>query len=190
MAELKDRMSKHVKAAKTWLGRAEQSFDKEQNIRGELDLMLAQAELKRAQESKTKDKTAYDKYRLIRSILAAGVAGLVVVVGFSGWGFLDKKPASSVIVRTNKVEQAKQTVLHEMPDTSVHGKDQETVEKKSAAPIIEQEVTHVKKENEVETKVERKIITSSSAKEDVLNLPPAQMQNLMRAAGKSLRGQE
>lgn len=190
MAELKDRMSKHVKAAKTWLGRAEQSFDKEQNIRGELDLMLAQAELKRAQESKTTDKTTYDKYRLIRSILAAGVAGLLVVVGFSGWGFLDKEPASSAIGHINKVEQAKQTVLNEMPNTSIYGKNQETVEKKVATPIIDQEVPQAKKENEVETKGEKKIIASSPAKEDVLNLPPAQMQNLMRAAGKSLRGQE
>ena len=190
MAELKDRMSNHVKAAKTWLGRAEQSFDTEQNIRGELNLMLAQAELKRAQEAKTKDKTAHDRYRLIRSILAAGVAGLVVVVGFSGWGFLDKKPANSVFGHINKVEQTKQTVLNEIPNPSIYGNAQEATEKKSAAPMIEQELTQVKKENEVETKVERKIIPSSSAKEDVVNLPPAQMQNLMRAAGKSLRGQE
>ncbi|MBP2633224.1 MAG: hypothetical protein H6Q70_3852 [Firmicutes bacterium] len=190
MVELKDRMSKHVKAAKTWLVRAEQSFDKEQNIRGELDLMLAQAELKRAQESKIKDKTTYDKYRLIRSILAAGVAGLVVVVGFSGWGFLDKEPASSAIGHINKVEQSKQTALIEMPNTSIHGQDQEIVEKKAVAPIVDQEVTQEKQENKVETKGEKKIITSSPAKEDVLNLPPAQLQNLMRAAGKSLRGQE
>lgn len=190
MAELKDRMSEHVKAAKTWLGKAEQSFDKEQTIRGELNLMLAQAELKRAQEAKTKDKTTQNKYRLIRSILAAGIAGLVVVVGFSGWGFLDKKPADSVIGRVNKLEQTKQTVLNEMPNPPLHGKEQETVEKKAAAPMIKQEATTEKKETKATQKVEKKIITSSSVKEDVVNLPPAQMQNLMRAAGKSLRGQE
>ena len=43
---------KHISAARDWLGRAESSMDKENSLRGDLDVMLAQAELQRAQETK------------------------------------------------------------------------------------------------------------------------------------------
>ncbi len=51
-------------------------------------------------------------------------------------------------------------------------------------------MTKVNQGNETKSKIEEKPSTASAVKEDVVNLPPAQMQNLMRAAGKSLRGQE
>lgn len=41
---------KHITAAKTWIGLAEESIDKENEIRSDLNLMLAQAELQRAKE--------------------------------------------------------------------------------------------------------------------------------------------
>ncbi|MDF2563951.1 MAG: hypothetical protein K0Q53_346 [Massilibacillus sp.] len=192
MVELKDRMSKHVKAAKAWLGRAEQSFDKEQNIRGELDLMLAQAELKRAQESRVENKKQYNKYRLIHSILAACIAGLVVVVGFSGWEFLNGKPAINTFSHVNKVEQVNNEILDKNQNMSINDMDKpmQMVEKKVDVPIAASKVTKVNQESETKSKIEEKPSTASTVKEDVVNLPPAQMQNLMRAAGKSLRGQE
>jgi hypothetical protein len=189
MVELKDRMSKHVKAAKAWLGKAEQSFDREQNIRGELNLMLAQAELKRAQESKLENQKKCDKYRLIRSILAAGIAGLVVVVGFSGWGFLNKKPVINTIRHVNQLEQVNNVSLDKNQNASLTDVKKEIVEKKVEVPSYDRQVTTVNQKSETKSKVEEKISTASTAKEDVVNLPPEQMQNLMRAAGKSLRGQ-
>ena len=43
---------KHISAARDWLGRAESSMDRENSLRGDLDMMLAQAELQRARETK------------------------------------------------------------------------------------------------------------------------------------------
>ena len=39
----------HIAAAKGWLNQAEDSLEQENDIRGDLNLMLAQAELQRAQ---------------------------------------------------------------------------------------------------------------------------------------------
>jgi len=191
MVELKNRMSKHVKAAKAWLGKAEQSFDKEQNIRGELNLMLAQAELQRAQESKTENQAKCNKYRLIRSILAACIAGLVVVVGFSGLDFLDRKPAINTLSNINKIEQVNHTTLDKKQNVLQSDSNQQMVEKKVDTPIVVRELPNVNQQNEVKPKVEEKIKTTTTVKEDAVavDLPPEQMQNLMRAAGKSLRGQ-
>lgn len=41
---------KHITAAKAWIGQAEESIDKDNEIRSDLNLMLAQAELQRAKE--------------------------------------------------------------------------------------------------------------------------------------------
>lgn len=190
MVELKNRMSKHVKAAKTWLCRAEQSFDKDQNIKGELNLMLAQAELQRAQEAKTENQAKFNKYRLIHSILAAGIAGLVVVVGFSGWGFLNQKTANNTPSHVNQLEQINNVSLDKNQNASLTDMKKLIVEKKVDVPNVASEVNTVNQKNEIKPKVEEKITTNSSAKEEAVNLPPAQMQNLMRAASKSLRGQE
>ncbi|MBP2632636.1 MAG: hypothetical protein H6Q70_3264 [Firmicutes bacterium] len=190
MVELKNRMSKHVKAAKTWLGRAEQSFDKDQNIRGELNLMLAQAELQRAQEAKTENQTNFNKYRLIHSILAAGIAGLVVVVGFSGWGFLNQKTANNASSHVNQLEQINNVSLDRNQNASLTDMKKLIVEKKVDVPNVASEVNTVNQKSEINPKAEEKVTVNSSAKEESVNLPPAQMQNLMRAASKSLRGQE
>ena len=51
MAKNRNTFRQHIRAAREWLGRAENSLDKENDIRGDLNLMLAQAELQRAKES-------------------------------------------------------------------------------------------------------------------------------------------
>jgi len=53
MAEERERLCAHVKAAKDWLGRAESSLEKEEDVKGGLNLMLAEAELQRARETRT-----------------------------------------------------------------------------------------------------------------------------------------
>lgn len=51
MAEERERLCAHIKAAKDWLGRAESSLERENDIKGGLSLMLAEAELQRARET-------------------------------------------------------------------------------------------------------------------------------------------
>ena len=52
MAEEREKICAHVKAAKDWLGRAESSLEKAEDVRGGLNLMLAEAELQRARETR------------------------------------------------------------------------------------------------------------------------------------------
>ena len=73
MAEERERICAHVKAAKDWLGRAESSLEKEEDVRGGLNLMLAEAELQRARETRNRKRFA--------RFLAPALAMLLVLGG-------------------------------------------------------------------------------------------------------------
>ena len=51
MSDRRQRLKNHIRAAKEWLGQAEHSLDSEDDLKSELKLMLAKAELKRADET-------------------------------------------------------------------------------------------------------------------------------------------
>ena len=73
MAEEREKICAHVKAAKDWLGRAESSLEKEEDVRGGLNLMLAEAELQRARETRKRKRFA--------RFLAPALAMLLVLGG-------------------------------------------------------------------------------------------------------------
>ena len=50
MADLKQRAVQHLAYARRWLERAEHAFGQKRDVRGELDLILAQAEIAHAKE--------------------------------------------------------------------------------------------------------------------------------------------
>ena len=62
----------HIAAAKGWLSQAEESLEQENDIRGDLNLMLAQAELRSAQEKQPQKAWLLWSRRLLP--LAAGFA--------------------------------------------------------------------------------------------------------------------
>ena len=76
----------HVRAAREWLGRAEHSLEQEDHIRGDLDVMLAQAELQRAQET----EEGRVRRRWLGRLLPAGAAALVAALV---WGLWPSVPA-------------------------------------------------------------------------------------------------
>lgn len=76
----------HVRAAREWLGRAEDSLEQEDHIRGDLDVMLAQAELQRAQET----EEGRVRRRWLGRLLPAGAAALVAALV---WGLWPSVPA-------------------------------------------------------------------------------------------------
>ena len=51
MGDKRQKLKRHIRAAKEWLGQAENSLDKEDELSSELKIMLAKAELKRAAEA-------------------------------------------------------------------------------------------------------------------------------------------
>ena len=76
MAKNRNTFRQHIRAARDWLGRAESSMDKKNDVRGDLNLMLAQAELQRARETKGLTKRASWLVRL-----APLAAALLLVTG-------------------------------------------------------------------------------------------------------------
>ena len=70
-----------IRYIKSSLDKAEQSFMDNKDIRGELDLMLAEAELKNLRRKKDRPWTWN------RQVLAVCAAFLLVAAGFGGWCF-------------------------------------------------------------------------------------------------------
>ena len=70
-----------IRCIKSSLDKAEQSFMDNKDIRGELDLMLAEAELKNLRRKKDRP------WSWNRQVLAVCAAVLLVVAGFGGWCF-------------------------------------------------------------------------------------------------------
>ena len=70
-----------IRCIKSSLDKAEQSFMDNKDIRGELDLMLAEAELKNLRRKKDRP------WSWNRQVLAGCAAVLLVVAGFGGWCF-------------------------------------------------------------------------------------------------------
>ena len=70
MSEGRNRFRNHVRAAREWLGQAETSLDKKEDIRGDLNVMLAQAELQRAKETKELTRAQRWLHRLVPAAAA------------------------------------------------------------------------------------------------------------------------
>ena len=71
---------KRVRSAKAWLEKAEESFGKQSDVRGELNLMLAEAEMK---QMRKKERHS----RGLRKIAAAGTAAVIALACWqlTGW---------------------------------------------------------------------------------------------------------
>jgi hypothetical protein len=82
--ETKGKIVRHIRAARQWLDQAEQSFDTEKLVRGELDLLLARAEVQHAQERKCQAPTFLVKLAMVvlrrKKMLGFAVGGMLVVI--------------------------------------------------------------------------------------------------------------
>lgn len=87
------KIRQHITAAKGWLTQAEDSLAQENDIQGDLKLMLAQAELKRAQEKNDKKLCVRWFKRLAPGILACGLAlGAIIYAQPTGYDALLSAP--------------------------------------------------------------------------------------------------
>ena len=181
MTDGRKRFKKHVTAAKEWLGRAEHSLDEKNDIKGDLNLMLAQAEMQRARETKYPKKSHMWIVRLTPAVLAA-------VIVFGGMGLLKEQerpvvqPIRTIAEQEASVRDAAAAVVVKETPAVKPQKRIESAEKKMQ-PIeetsVQQTVPAVVNNREIEPeKVVQKV-----------DVPPENMQKLMRAAGKTLRAQ-
>jgi len=185
MADLKWHMIKHLRSAKIWLARAEESFDKDSDIRGELDLFLAQAELQHAREKNLSRNWRY-KYPLIRQALSLILALIIVGGGYGAyWLYSDRYVAvpvpplvvsEPVRIPENKVIQAVVFDQSRMPDPSpVEPVVTSSVALRPTAPVVKP------------AEIKPQTVAAPVVKEKLLS--PEEMEKVIRVAEKSLRGQ-
>lgn len=87
------KIRQHITAAKGWLSQAEDSLAQENDIQGDLKLMLAQAELRRAQEKNDKKLCVRWFKKLAPGIFACGLAlGAIIYAQPTGYDVLFSSP--------------------------------------------------------------------------------------------------
>ena len=87
MSESGKSLFKRIRSAKSSLENAEQSFLDNKSMRGELDLMLAEAELKNLR------RKSDVPWSWNRQLLALCGAVLLGIAGFGGWMFAKGEPS-------------------------------------------------------------------------------------------------
>ncbi|WP_378950974.1 hypothetical protein [Pelosinus sp. sgz500959] len=182
MAPLKQHMYQHLRSAKEWLTKAEEAFDKEHDVRAELDLMLAQAELQHAKEANRSQQWRY-KYIVFRHGVAL-VLAMFMAVAVGGVYWWTHKPALLVPVPLAgqvhlPVEVVAKTETQVVPPKMPDEKSVPTqqVEKVAVNPSPSK-VEEFRKPEQAPYQPESVVVVSADEK-----------QKLVRAAGKSLRGQ-
>ena len=193
MSERKKRLKNHIKAAKEWLCKAEDSLDKDNNIQGDLNLMLAQAELQRAKESEqSKPKK---KSRGFARLAPVAVAVLLVGIGSQLWPHIFATTVPAPVLKTVAEEPAKpsgplppvmsEINTGEVSTPAVARQQIAPAAVKADVPLADNEQPVVK----LAPAEERETISAKAETPVKAQIPPADMQKLMRAAGKTLREQ-
>lgn len=181
MADLKKQMSRHLQSAKVWLTRAEESFGKDSTIRGELDLLLAQAELQRARETSLPQPRWYCK-PLMRQALSFVFAITIISTGFGAYWLVNERTAAiPVPLAAPEVKAAPVAKVASETAAPVQVEDQRSATAKVTSTTPTEAVVPA---NERREKTER---AKPAETENLLS--PDEMQKIIRAAGKSLRGQ-
>ena len=166
-----------IKSAKHWLTRAEQDIGRNATIRGQMDLLLAEAELKSVKETLHSPDSAKARGFLFHSAAFVFAAFLFVacVGGVYLWTSLDAESASVGVVQTKGSRIDSSESLEAIPAKAV------SAQKPTGAQAAS---------NSADNSVARQEVYGSAvpaAKEPAVSQD--EKQRLIRAAGQSLRGQ-
>lgn len=189
------KIRQHITAAKGWLSQAEDSLAQENTIQGDLKLMLAQAELKRAQEKN-------DKKLCVRWFKRLAPGALACALALGGIIYAQQAEDSQALPKPNPLTS---TSLTEQVSSSGTGRDKAMEAKKSHQNISEErefdtpayvqiqpnEEAHSEEvSNTIESRpveVESQHATSSLKNVQPSQVPAPAMQKLMQSAGSTLR---
>lgn len=209
MSSLRDKQKNHIRAAREWLGEAESSLEQENDVQGDLKLMLARAELSRVKDTPA---TCRLKARALK-VLPAVCAALIVAAG--AWALDDSEDAArGTTIAGQTVTDATAPARARVAPEAVYASP--TVAASDVAPLPElqadsaaaiasvdnasaasladsaptapavsaassEQVASVTVAAEVDTALATEPTTATPAP------PPAEMQQLMQSAGKILR---
>lgn len=189
------KIRQHITAAKGWLSRAEDSLEQENAIQGDLKLMLAQAELKRAQEKN-------DKKLCVRWFKRLAPGALACALALGGIIYAQQSDDSLSLPKQNQLTS---TSLAEQASSSGAGRDKAMEANKSHQNLSEErefdtpdyiqiqpnEEAHSEEvSNTIESKpveVESQQAPSSLKNVQPSEVPAPAMQKLMQSAGSKLR---
>mgnify|MGYP000747330609 CR=1 FL=1 len=189
------KIRQHITAAKGWLSQAEDSLAQENAIQGDLKLMLAQAELKRAQEKN-------DKKLCVRWFKRLAPGALACALALGGIIYAQQAEDSQALPKPNPLTS---TSLTEQVSSSGTGRDKAMEAKKSHQNLSEErefdtpayvqiqpnEEAHSEEvSNTIESRpveVESQQATSSLKNVQPSKVPAPAMQKLMQSAGSTLR---
>ena len=189
------KIRQHITAAKGWLSQAEDSLAQENAIQGDLKLMLAQAELKRAQEKN-------DKKLCVRWFKRLAPGALACALALGGIIYAQQAEDSQALPKPNPLTS---TSLAEQVSSSGTGRDKAMEAKKSHQNLSEErefdtpayvqiqpnEEAHSEEvSNTIESRpveVESQQATSSLKNVQPSQVPAPAMQKLMQSAGSTLR---
>lgn len=181
-------MRKHISAAKNWLSQAEDSIEEENEIRSDLKLMLAQAELKRAQEK------APQPWLIWGRRLAPLLAAIVLALGYFLYQNPMQEPGSAVNAGTDAVvQQPAMNVSQEAAMQVAEQRELQEIQGSSGMQANENDVPQaaaaetgaaVTQYTDALPVTERQEVQQAEAKPEV---PSARMQELMQNAGSILR---
>ena len=192
MTDKKKLYSEHITAAKDWLGKAEESIAKDNDIRSDLNIMLAQAELQRAKE---KDDTALIRKRLkwiLPWITAIGIAvGYVYFLRPELFTTVREESPAVTVVKEENVP-AKENIIQ--TDTGDKAEIPLQNENNAVKPIDNTERANVpetavteKIEGTYRERIEDKNDTVQEAETEKSSLPEKDIQKMIQSAGKILR---
>lgn len=191
MAEQNEKKTKHLRSARQWLTRAEESFDKDRDIRGELNLFLAQAELQHVQET-GRNQGWLKKYPVLLHGLAAVVA---VTLAWAVYGAYNQPPSAAQPAASPLLSQpGSQRVPGDGNPIFLQPPAVAPVPAAVSAPVAAPapaEPSAVRAVVPVKRQADGKKPEPVAVSEPIERSPVSsdEMKNLIRAAGKSLRGE-
>lgn len=184
MAEQKDKKTKHLRSARQWLTRAEESFDKDCEVRGELNLFLAQAELQHAKES-SQGRGLLQRYPVIRHCLAVVVA---VTLASAAYGVYNQS-GDTVVKQPVSVTTSYQPLTPAAEEKNLYVLQPPVVAPLPAPSVVRQEEVPAAKQASRQTEPKKVEHAAVQVSNQPVPVSAEEMKVLIRAAGKSLRGE-
>lgn len=162
---------KRVKSVKRWLDKAENSYSNNKDISGELNLMMAQAEMQRLKETHPHEKAKRWGIRL-----SAMAAAAVLFIGFSNL-FSANADKSPVISRETTVSKEEVPKVPEVPE------DKNLVLSETVQPTV------AATESSNTDPVPTKSIQTEAPAPVLPVMSQSEIQSVVGEAGRALRGQ-
>ena len=171
MNESARKVKDRIQAAKQWLNRAEDHFGRDAAARGEIDLLLAEAELRSTRET-LRTSHRWLTMNWVHQGIAFSLATVLAAAGMGGAWWWWREARTTTMPVTTVVAEAP------LPPVPAQNIAAAPIQKPEPAPAAAVETTHAGQEvNDADRPAKRETAVSRE-----------EMKRLIQAAGQSLRG--